>query len=307
MPVVLAKCPDRQTKLRLKGDRPQGKPIKCPKCGRRFRVGKDASAKPRKRPTPKQDEPVDEFELPPPTALRHPRKTRRSGKKPREPDKPAFPWLKVSIIVGAFVALAGIGFVGYIMFQMPAGVRIGSGGSIEEPKEFVEVEFGERAYIYEHPKGWKVTSGGGKKGIPPWTKSEKGGAIIQIRDSLSGTPAANIDRALGFGNAIEQGKAPADDVHEHRKKGVAESMRNCEEGALQKLDHKLGDAVIAEFTAKPLFGAAIRGYHATVLHEYHQFTIVCRCTESQWKTLKPAFMHSISTLAPCKSDDIPEF
>lgn len=123
---------------------------------------------------------------------------------------------------------------------------------------------------------------------------------------MSGTPGAKVNRALHMGTPIELGTAPVGEVHEHRKKGVAESMRNYEESAPQKLDHGLGDALIAEFSAKPMFGEAIRGYHTTILHEFHQFTIVSRCTQSEWETLKPAFEHVISTLAPVTKDDMPE-
>jgi hypothetical protein len=234
----------------------------------------------------------------------------RTGKKqevsePRERAGFGFPWLKVSILGGACAGIVVVGLIGYSMFLPPAAVRVGSSGTSETPKEFVEVEFGQRDYQCECPKGWEVTSGGGKEGVPPWTKFKKGGAYVQIVDSVSGTPGATIDRALQTGTAIDRGIAPVDEVHEHRTKGVADSMRKYEESAQQKLDHKLGDALVAEFTAKPLFGGAIRGYHATVLHEFHQFTIVCLCRESEWETLKPAFEHVISTLVPVKDEDMP--
>lgn len=235
----------------------------------------------------------------------------RTGKKrevsgPEESaERRAFPWVKVSIIGASCVGLVVMGIVGFIMFQPLVAVGVGSSGISETPKEFVEVEFGEKDYVCECPKGWEVTSGGGREGIPPWTKFEKGGASIQIRDSLSGTPGAMIDRSLGFGTPIDRGEAPVDEVHEHRKKSVGDSMRSYKESAAEKLDHKLGDALIAEFTAKPIFGEAIRGCHATVLHEFHQFTIVCRCTASEWEMLKLAFEHVISTLEPAKDEDMP--
>ncbi|MFC1597154.1 hypothetical protein ACFL5Q_04340 [Planctomycetota bacterium] len=332
IPPVVVKCPGCQTKLGLKGDPPQGKPIKCPKCGQSFRVGKAASAKPREDPSPKQEEPdggslaaldaavnsEDHSSAGKPVLLRPKaaksekktqrsgkKKTQRSGKKPKKRDGPAFPWLQVSVIGGACVSFVVAGIIGFIMFRPLATVGVGSSGTSETPTEFVEVEFGQRDYQCECPKGWEVTSGGGKDGIPPWTKFEKGGASVQIRDSLSGTPGGMLDRSLHLGTAVDRGEAPVDQVHEHRIEGVAGSMRNYEESARQKLDHKLGDALIAEFTSKPMFAEAIRGYHATVLHEFHQFTIACRCTESEWETLKPAFEHVISTLEPVKSDDMP--
>lgn len=231
----------------------------------------------------------------------------RTGKKrelagPQKSDDPKFSWLQISMIGGIGVALLVVVFVGYVLFQPRAAVGVGSSGISETPKEFVEVEFGEKEYLCKHPKGWEVTSGGGKEGVPPWTKFEKGGASIQIRDSLSGTPGAKVQRALKIGTAIERGEAPVDQVHEHRKQFAAESMRNYEETAPQKHDHRLGDALISEFTAKPILGEGIHGYRATVLHGYHQFNIVCRCTESEWETLKPAFEQVISALAAVEKD-----
>jgi hypothetical protein len=228
-----------------------------------------------------------------------------SGPKREKPDRPAFPWLKVALIGGACVPLVLVVFLVYIMLLPPTAVRVGSSGTSETPKEFEEVEFGERDFKCECPKGWEVTSGGGREGIPPWAKFEKGGAFIQIRDSLSGTPGGMLDRSLHIGTAIDQGTAPVDEVHEHRTKGVADSMWNYKESAAEKLDHRLGDALIAEFTANPLLGGTIRGYHATILCGFHQITVVCLCTQREWETLKPAFDHVISTLEPAKSEDVP--
>jgi predicted RNA-binding Zn-ribbon protein involved in translation (DUF1610 family) len=234
----------------------------------------------------------------------------RTGKKrelagPQKSDRSTFPWLQVSAIGGLCVALVVFGFIGYTMFQPQAAVGVGSSGLAETPKEFVEVEFGEKDYLCEYPKGWDVSRGGGKEGVPPWIKFEKGGASVQIRDSLSGTPGGTLQRTLKMGTAIERGEAPVDEVHEHRKQFAADATRNYEESSPQKLDHLLGDALISEFTAKPMFGGAIRGYRATVLHEFHQFNILCQCTESEWEMLKPAFEHVISSLEPVEDEEFP--
>jgi len=310
--------------LGLKGEPPQGKPLKCPKCGRSFRVGKAAPAERRERPSPKQEKPDDKPlaapaaavprggdasagkpKQPPSKAPKDAKKTRRSGKKPKKRrDGPAFPWVQASIISVACISLVALGLVGYIVFQPLATVGVGSSGTSETPKEFVEDTFGEGAYKCEYPKGWEATSGGGTEGIPPWAKFEKGGASVRIRDSLSGTPGGMLERSLEMGTAVDRGEASVDEVHEHRIEGVAGSMRDFQESAQQKLEHRLGEAVIAEFTSKPIFGEAIRGYHATILHGYHQITIVCRCTESEWEMLKAAFEHVISTLTPVKDEDI---
>lgn len=233
---------------------------------------------------------------------------RRTGKRrevagPKEPEGRAYPWLQISAIGGICVVLLVTGFIVYTLFQPKTAVGVGSSGIAETPKEFVKVEFGEKDYLCDCPKGWEASSGGGREGVPPWTKFEKGGASIQIRDSMSGTPGGKLQRSLHMGTAIERGEAPVDEVHEHRKQFAADAMRNYQESAPQKLDHLLGDALISEFTAKPMLSGAIRGYRATVLHEFHQFNILCQCTESEWEILKPAFMHVISSLEPVEKDE----
>ncbi len=236
----------------------------------------------------------------------------RTGKKrelagPKEPDRRAFPWLQVSVIGGLCAVLVVIGFVVYTLFQPQAAVGVGSSGITETPSEFLEVEFGEKEYLCEYPKSWKMTSGGGKEGVPPWIKFEKGGASVEIRDSLSGTPGGTLQRTLKMGTAIERGEAPVDVVHEHRKKFAADAMRNYQESAPQKFDHLLGAALISEFTAKPMLSDAIHGYRATVLLEFHQFNILCQCTESEWQMLEPAFKHVISSLEPVPDEEFPGF
>jgi hypothetical protein len=313
MAPTVARCPGCGAKFRLKTENVAGKTLKCPKCERKFRIGASSAAKKRKRSRPKPEAAEDDFlaaldsaaEMEDEGAIDDfddslpdvpTRTSRRSSKKKQELPEPGFPWKITLIISGSVVGVVILGVVGWIMFQPPAAVSGGDGSSVVAPKNFDEIEFGDGDYLCEGPKDWKVTSGGGREGIPPWVQFEQGGASIRIRDSLAGTDEAMIDRALGFGTAVEQGTAPVDDVNQHRKKGVAESMRNYEEKAPEKLQHELGDALIAEFTAKPLFGEAIRGYHATVLDEFHQFTIVCRCPESLFETLKPAFKHVITKL-----------
>lgn len=234
---------------------------------------------------------------------------RRTGKKqelagPMEHDGRALPWVQISAIGGICVALLVIGFIGYSMFQPQGAVGVGSSGIAETPREFVEVEFGEKGYLCDCPKGWEVSSGGGKEGVPPWTKFEKGGASIQIRDSFSGTPGGALQRSLHMGTDIERGQASVDVVHGHRKQFAADAMRNYQESAPQKLDHPLGGALISEFTAKPMLSDAIRGYRATVLHEFHQLNILCQCTDSEWEVLKPAFTHVISSLEPVVDEEI---
>ena len=215
------------------------------------------------------------------------------------------PWVRIGVIAGILIFLVVVVFFAFTLFQPSTSVGVAASGITETPNEFAEVEFGEEDYRCEHPKGWEVTNGGGKEGVPPWTKSEKGGASVQIRDSMSGTESGMLWRALKQRSDIERGEAPVEKVHEHRKQFVVKDMRNYEESTPEKLVHPIGDALISEFTAKPMLGAPVRGYRATVLHEYHQFNILCVCTESEWEILKPAFEHVIASLKPIEKEEFP--
>jgi hypothetical protein len=312
------------------------KGVKCPKCGRKFRAGKPAGTKsqPRQKSAQRQEDPDDfrgvlesavklpdaaapevswepepeeeEEEEAPPALPAARRKTARkkksngaksSAKKSRGEDES--PWLMVALCVGGLAVMGGF-IVGFIMFLPPGAVGLGSTPEMEAPSEFVEFKFAVTSleYVCEYPKGWAKKSGGGREGIPSWAKFEHEGASIRISDSIAGTPAAMIDRANNFGTPIQNGTAPVGAVHEHRKKGVADSMREYVEKRPQKIESKMGDALLAEFTSNPLFGDDIRGYHATVLCGFHQYTIVCRCGESQWDSLNAAFQRVIKSMTP---------
>lgn len=210
--------------------------------------------------------------------------------------------LWVLAVGGVWVILLVIGFIGYLMFQPQGAVGVAASGITETPKEFVKVQFGEDSYECDCPKSWSASNGGGKGGVPPWTTLEKGGAAIEIRDSASGTPGGALQRQLHMGTDVERGELPIDKLHEIRKESTAKDMRNYEESAPKKLNHLLGDALIAEFTAKPMLSGPVHGYHATVFDGFHQFTILCRCTEPEWETLKPAFEHVISSLVPIEEE-----
>ena len=216
------------------------------------------------------------------------------------------PWVQIGAVAGICIFVMAVVFYVFTLFQPSASVGVAASGIAETPTEFVEAEFGEEDFKCEHPKGWEVTNGGGRDGIPPWTKSEKGGASVTIRDSKSGTEEGMLWRALKQRSAIERGEAPVEEVHEHRKQFVVEEMRGYEETDAKKLTHKIGDALISEFTAAPMLGDPVRGYRATVLFEFHQFNILCVCTESEWEILKPAFDHVIASIEPIIKEDFPD-
>jgi hypothetical protein len=53
----------------------------------------------------------------------------------------------------------------------------------------------------------------------------------------------------------------------------------------------------SEFTGTRTFGAPIHGYRATALSIDRRIRVVCRCSESQWESLKPAFEKAIASVS----------
>lgn len=227
---------------------------------------------------------------------------RRCGKKreltgPKETSR-KIPWVQMAAVVGTLLSLVVFGFIGYALMQPQGALQVATSGITETPTEFRDVRFGDDDFCCDYPKDWKMTFGGGRKGVPPWAKFEQGGASVSIRDSFSGTLDGALKRSMHTGNDIERGQAPVRVVHEDWQDNAAETLRNYQESGPQPLDHLLGEALVSEFRAQPMLGGPVHGYRITILYEFHQFRIVCRCTASEWEILRPAFDHVIASLKP---------
>ena len=59
----------------------------------------------------------------------------------------------------------------------------------------------------------------------------------------------------------------------------------------------LGDSRKSEFTGSGLLNGAFHGYRVTALSRDKRIRVVCRCSESQWQSLQPAFDKMIASVA----------
>jgi len=96
-------------------------------------------------------------------------------------------------------------------------------------------------------------------------------------------------------------EAPVAKVHQIEKDQVAEQMGNYAEQPPQAVRPKLGDARKSEFTAAA-FGGSIHGYRVTCLSRDKRIRVVCKCSESDWQTLQPAFDRIVESLAYGKAE-----
>jgi len=209
---------------------------------------------------------------------------------------------KPNYLVPAAYAVGGVAFmvllVWIVLAFLPPGVIGGSASEVTAPEEYAVFRPIYGDFVCEYPPDWELDFGGGQDGIPSWAQMEKGNVKIRIEDSTAGTPAAGIDRALDTGNERQRGEAPVGEVHQFRTERIADTMREYEEADPVPVEHEFGQLILSEFSSSPLFGEKIVGYHATLLEGYHQYTIVCRCAESQFETLKPAFDRIIDSITP---------
>ena len=79
------------------------------------------------------------------------------------------------------------------------------------------------------------------------------------------------------------------------KPQLADSLPGYQEGPMQKLESRVGDARISEWTAD---GGKTHGYRVTMLGSQREMTVICIAPERNWAILQPAFQHMIASVVP---------
>lgn len=224
-----------------------------------------------------------------------------------EEKKGPSPWM---IIVGALVFVAAMGGVGAVMMRPPAPVA--------PPTAFSPYTAKDKAFACQGPQGWELEDFAGG-GMNSGVLFKKGDAKIDITadlaGSLMGDIAAATDRMASGGEAAGGGislpgvpgaglgkarKPPVEKLHEAGKKSIAEKYGNYEEQPMKPVQTRLGEGRFSEFTGgggNP-FSPKVHGYRVTMLPADKRVTVVAVCRETDWKTLKPAFETTITSLSP---------
>jgi hypothetical protein len=143
----------------------------------------------------------------------------------------------------------------------------------------------------EVPQGWETTAAGGQ-GLLSRSAFEKGSAKIAITTDTAGSLFAGPTRR------DPDDEPPIVALHERSKDKLLDVLPGAEEQAAQPVQTVLGEGRISEFSAPAAMGRKIKGYRATFLSKDWRLIVICQCAESDWENLKPAFMKTISSLAP---------
>ena len=73
------------------------------------------------------------------------------------------------------------------------------------------------------------------------------------------------------------------------------SLPGYKEDPMQKLESRVGDARVSEWTADD---GKMHGYRVTMLGSQREVTVICISPERNWAVLKPAFQHMITSVVP---------
>jgi hypothetical protein len=149
----------------------------------------------------------------------------------------------------------------------------------------------------KYPVGWEV-KGGGANNIA-WAEFSSGGAVISIKTNLAGSllgDRAQASKQMMGNQPVDPSLEPVAVVHEAEKDDFEES-----EGVKERdpvvITTGFGDSRKSDFTGQSTFGASTRGYRVTALGLDHRIRVVCRCPESEWAALQPAFDQVIESVA----------
>jgi hypothetical protein len=179
------------------------------------------------------------------------------------------------------------------------------------PASYTAYTAPDKAFKCMAPAGWEASSSS-SQAVMSGAVFHKGSAVIDITADLQGSLMGDIVRPPamptgdlppgaappGMERAVKElQKPPVEKLHEMGRKEVAETMSHYEEQPMKTMQSGLGDARYSEFTAGGgVFSEKIHGYRVTILGGERRVTVICRCPESDWSTLQPAFAKVVGSL-----------
>jgi hypothetical protein len=163
------------------------------------------------------------------------------------------------------------------------------------PSSYKTFNADDGSFAIEYPAEWEVESGG-KSGYA-WAKFSSGAAEITVDCSAVGSIIADLSKTARpmLGIQPTEDTASVTAVHEFEREGFEEDQ-GVKEKTPEPVATGMTDARKAEFEGKTTFGGSIHGYRTTALSSTQRIRVVCKCPESQWEGLKPAFDKIIPTL-----------
>lgn len=192
--------------------------------------------------------------------------------------------------VGAVILVSLMIVAGIVLRQRFATPKVTA------PEQYAVYNSPEEVFHVSLPKGWTLASGGPKGHYR--VTAEKGGATIQVYESLTGSLLGDIAEAGNRDMKVPDELLPISRVHEVKRQTVAEEYRDYREEPAVTVETQFGKTRRSAFTAKAGLGGKVRGYRATALGAMTSIAVVCTCPSEDWDTLEPAFARVIAGIGP---------
>lgn len=159
----------------------------------------------------------------------------------------------------------------------------------------------DNTFSCDQPVGWTMHETGATSGALSTVAFEKAHVRVRvISDSIGSlmadgmTSSAPTDPIPGMPPPPPP-KPAVEKLHEMDKSQLADSLPGYKEGEMQKLESRVGDARVSEWTAD---GGKMHGYRVTMLGNQREMTVICISPERNWAILQPAFQHMITSVVP---------
>lgn len=162
----------------------------------------------------------------------------------------------------------------------------------------------DKSFSVAAPGGWEVTPSDraqkmmGKDATTGGVLFQSGSASIDI---TTDTVATLMSYILVHGNGDTDALTGPKAVSLHKQWKIATSAihKGYQETKVANFERKMDDARLSEWTANGNvfgLGGRVHGYRASLVEGNTTAVVVCQCLESDWPTLKPAFLHVIANV-----------
>jgi hypothetical protein len=172
----------------------------------------------------------------------------------------------------------------------------GCTGNTVMPTSYDTFNAADGSFQIQYPAGWEVTRGGSRGYL--WVKFTSGDAEMLVDTSVAGSLMGDVSKMkIGIVHVEGPEEAPAvEKVHRMEKEGFVEDQ-GVEEQEPVVMHTGFGDSRRSEFSGTRAFGGTIRGCRVTSLSRDRRIRVVCKCSDSDWQALQPAFDKMINSLA----------
>jgi len=159
----------------------------------------------------------------------------------------------------------------------------------------------DNTFSCDQPAGWTMHETGATSGALSTVTFEKSHVRVRVVSDSIGSLMADTMTSNTSTETLPgmppppPPKPPVEKLHAMDKAQLADGLPGYQEGPMQTLESRVGDARISEWTAD---GGKMHGYRVTMLGNQREMTVICISPERNWTILQPAFQHMIASVVP---------